>query len=95
MDETGTAPVHAAPARRPTPTCPSAPWIEGFSSGYMQRVMHLLPEAGRPGAVDQPAELQARSKMFRKGPVDDGVMRFTQPAGRVALDTPASAAAAD
>ena len=94
MDATGTR--QATPRLRPSDRdMPERPWIEGFSSGYVQRVLHLMPKQGDREPWINPQSYKRDRKMFRTGPVDDGVMRFTQPAGRVALDAPASAAAAD
>ena len=50
-----------------------------------------VPQAGRPRAVDQPAELHAATRRCSaRSPVDDGVMRFararvTEPAEPVAV----------
>ena len=45
MDATGTC--QCTPRLRPSDAgMPARPWIEGFSSGYMQRVLHLLPKQG-------------------------------------------------
>ena len=74
---------------------PERPWIEGFSSGYVQRVLHLMPKQGDREPWINPQSYKRDRKMFRKGPVDDGVMRFTQPAGTGVLDAPVAAAAAD
>ncbi len=94
MDATGTR--QATPRLRPSDRdMPERPWIEGFSSGYVQRVLHLMPKQGDREPWINPQSYKRDRKMFRKGPVDDGVMRFTHPAGRGALDTPAAAAAAD
>ncbi len=45
MDETGTQQV--TPRLRPTDRdMPARPWIDQFSSGYMQRMMHRFPKQG-------------------------------------------------
>ena len=54
-------------------------------SGYMQRVDGPPAPPGRSRAVDQPAELRRDKKMFRKSPIDDGVMRFTRSSARAAV----------
>ena len=61
-----------------------ADWIENFSSGYMQRVMHLFPKQGDREPWINPQNYSVDKKMFRKGAVDDGVMQFERakvPAG--------------
>ena len=58
----GTRQVHAAAARRSTATCRRGRGSTSFSSGYMQRDDAPVPQAGRPRAVDQPAELRARQE---------------------------------
>jgi cation diffusion facilitator CzcD-associated flavoprotein CzcO len=62
---------------------PARPWIEGFSSGYMQRVMHLFPRQGDREPWINPQDYTRDKKMFRKSPVDDGVMQFTRSYARV------------
>ena len=56
---------------------PSRPWIDGFSSGYMQRVMHLMPTQGDREPWINPQNYDKDKKMFREGRLDDGVMQFT------------------
>ena len=91
MDETGTR--QATPRLRPSDRdMPERPWIEGFSSGYVQRVLHLLPKQGDREPWINPQSYKRDRKMFRKGPVADGVMQFTRPAGRASVE-PAAAAA--
>ncbi len=51
------------------------PWIEDFSAGYMQRVMHLFPRQGNdPWRNTQNFELD--KKMIRKAPLEDGALLF-------------------
>ena len=53
------------------------PFIEAFSSGYMQRTMARLPRQGdREPWLNSQRYLTDR-KTLGKAPVDDGVMRFT------------------
>jgi cation diffusion facilitator CzcD-associated flavoprotein CzcO len=59
---------------------PRRPWIDGFSSGYMQRVMHLMPSQGDREPWINPQNYDKDKKMFREGAVNDGVMQFTNPA---------------
>ena len=58
----------------------SKSWIESFSSGYMRRAMHKMPQQGDREPWINPQNYKRDKKMFRKSPVDDGVMLF---AGRV------------
>ena len=61
MDETGTRQVHAAPARR-RPRHAGAPVDRRLLVRLHAADDAPLPEAGRPRAVDQPAELRARQE---------------------------------
>jgi monooxygenase len=77
MQQTGT--VQCTPQfRHSDRTMPERPWIDGFSSGYMQRVMHLFPRQGDRQPWVNPQNYAADKKMFLKAPVDDGVMQFTR-----------------
>jgi monooxygenase len=83
MDQTGTdecTPRLRAIDRSMQPR----PWIDGFSSGYMQRTMDRLPRQGDHEPWVNPQNYQADRKMFRKDPIDDGVMRFTRSSARSA-----------
>jgi hypothetical protein len=53
---------------------PERRWIEDFSSGYMERVMHLFPRQGDREPWTNPQNFKRDKKMFRKSPIDDGVM---------------------
>lgn len=57
---------------------PSRPWIDDFSSGYMQRMMHQHPKQGDREPWLNPQRISADRKMISKAPVDDGVMQFTK-----------------
>jgi cation diffusion facilitator CzcD-associated flavoprotein CzcO len=55
-------------------------WIDGFSSGYIQRKSHLLPKQG-----DQPPWVNTQNyvldkKTIGKGALEDGFLQFTNPA---------------
>jgi monooxygenase len=63
---------------------PQRPWIENFSAGYMRRTMHRFPKQGDREPWINPQSYTADRKMFRKSPVDDGVMQFTRAAVPVA-----------
>ncbi|MFV0306466.1 MAG: flavin-containing monooxygenase [Desertimonas sp.] len=78
MAETGT--TQCTPQLRPGDhDMPARPFIENFSSGYMQRTMHEMPKQGDREPWLNPQSYARDRKMFRKGPIDDGVMRFTRP----------------
>ena len=88
MAETGT--VQCTPRLRPSDgSMPERPWIDGFSAGYMQRVMHRFPRQGDREPWINPQNYTQDKKLFRKAPVDDGVMRFTasRTPARTALPT--------
>ena len=76
LAETGTE--VCTPRLRPSDaTMPERPWIDDFSSGYMQRVMHKFPRQGDREPWINPQRYGRDKKMFKKGAIDDGVMRFT------------------
>ena len=52
------------------------PWLEDFSSGYIQRALHMLPKQGEhlPWLNTQNYELE--KTLFLKEPIDDGVLIF-------------------
>ena len=79
MSETGT--------RQCTPTLGAAdegmaprPWIEGFTPGYIQRVMPQLPRQGDREPWRNPQNFSSDKSMFREGPLEDGVLLFGNPA---------------
>ena len=77
MEQTGS--TQCTPRLRPSDTSmPSRPWITDFSAGYMQRVMDRLPKQGDREPWINPQNYTRDKKMFRKGVVEDGVMRFTR-----------------
>jgi len=55
------------------------PWIIGFSSGYIQRVMPRLPKQGDRPPWRNPQDYASDKKMFREGALEDGVLRFNRP----------------
>ena len=73
----------AATPRRTDPTVTEAPWLD-FSSGYVQRALHLLPRQGskRPWKLYQNYALDLITLRF--GPVDDKSMEFTRRAAKKA-----------
>ena len=56
---------------------PERPWVEDFSSGYIQRAMHLLPKQGDRAPWINPQNYQRDKKMLRHGAIEDGVMVFS------------------
>lgn len=75
MERTGT--VRCTPRLRPSDrSMPARPLIENFSAGYVQRVIHTLPRQGDREPWINPQNYRRDRKMFRKSPVDDGVMEF-------------------
>jgi monooxygenase len=58
---------------------PKRPWIEGFSAGYMQRVMHLLPRQGDHAPWLNTQDYRADRKMIRRAPLEDGALTFSNP----------------
>ncbi len=82
MEKTGT--VQCTPRLRPSDrSMPERPWIDDFSSGYMQRMMHRLPKQGNHEPWINPQNYGRDRKMFKKSPVADGVMQFTRATARV------------
>ena len=56
------------------------PWIEDFSSGYMQRDMHRFPKQGDHEPWVNTQNFHKDRKMIRHAPIDDGVLVFDNPA---------------
>jgi cation diffusion facilitator CzcD-associated flavoprotein CzcO len=55
---------------------PELPWIDNFSAGYMERVMHKFPKQGDHEPWINPQNYKRDRKLFRESPVDDSVMIF-------------------
>ena len=53
------------------------PWIEGFSSGYMQRDMDKLPRQGDREPWINPQSYTRDRKLFLKDAIVDDVMQFS------------------
>ena len=51
------------------------PWIDGFSSGYMQRMMHLFPKQG-DGPWCNTQSYATDKKVVGKAPLEDGALIF-------------------
>jgi monooxygenase len=58
---------------------PTRRWIDGFSSGYMQRVMHLFPKQGDREPWINPQTYARDKKMIRHAAIEDGVLIFDNP----------------
>ncbi len=52
------------------------PWIEDFSAGYMQRVMHLFPKQGDKDPWRNTQNYAQDKKLIRKAPLEDGALTF-------------------
>jgi monooxygenase len=77
MDETGTQQV--TPRLRPTDRdMPARPWIDQFTSGYMQRMMHRFPKQGDREPWINPQNYSRDKKMIRFGNLEDGALIFTR-----------------
>lgn len=85
MRATGT--LQCTPRLRPQDEHMTArPFIENFSSGYMQRAMPERPRQGDHEPWLNPQHYRRDRKMFRTGAVDDGVMRFTRASPEHGID---------
>ena len=60
---------------------PSRLWIDDFSPGYMERVMHLFPRQGDREPWINPQDYRKDRKMFRRGELEDGALQFTTAPG--------------
>ncbi len=58
---------------------PERPWIENFSSGYMQRSMHLFPKQGDRAPWHNPQNYALDKKMIRRAQLEDGALCFDNP----------------
>lgn len=76
MEATGT--VECTPRLRPEDAdMPARPWIDDFTAGYMQRVMHKFPRQGDREPWLNTQSYTRDKKMFGTGQLEDGVMQFT------------------
>jgi len=77
MDKIGAKVV--TPTLRPEDhNMPARDWIEDFTPGYMQRMMHLFPKQGYgPWCNTQNYRLDKR--MIRKAPIEDDALIFSNP----------------
>lgn len=56
---------------------PDRDWIDGFSAGYMRRVMHRFPRQGDRSPWVNPQDYQRDRDLFLKSPIDDGSLHFS------------------
>jgi cation diffusion facilitator CzcD-associated flavoprotein CzcO len=75
MDETGTA--QATPRLRPGDAA-AAPYVEGFSSGYMQRSIDEWPKQGADGPWRAHQSYFTDLRSLRFGPIEDGVLEVAK-----------------
>jgi cation diffusion facilitator CzcD-associated flavoprotein CzcO len=57
---------------------PARPWIDGFSAGYMQRLLPVYPRQGDREPWINPQNYRKDKKMIHRGAIDDGVLQFTR-----------------
>ena len=65
---------------------PKRLWIDDFSAGYMQRVMHLFPKQGDQSPWVNPQNFRKDRQMFRDEPLEDGALSFESATGVDAND---------
>jgi len=78
MDEVG-ARQCTPRLRKEDQDMPERPWIIGFSSGYIQRVLETLPRQGDREPWTNPQNYADDKKMFREGEIEDGALVFNNP----------------
>ncbi len=79
MDHTGS--LQCTPRLRPEDRgMRQRPFIEGFSSGYIKRLLPLYPRQGDHAPWTSPQDYAVDKKVFRHGALEDGVLQFTRPA---------------
>jgi len=79
MAETGT---QQCTPRLPEHDMAGADWIDGFSSGYIQRKIHLLPKQGTESPWVNTQNYALDRQVIGKGPIEDGHLQFTNCAPR-------------
>ena len=75
MDELGVRRVVAC-LRPEDEGMPARPWIDDFTPGYMQRMMHLFPKQGDHSPWQNTQDYTADKKMIRNAPLEDGALVF-------------------
>jgi cation diffusion facilitator CzcD-associated flavoprotein CzcO len=77
MDEAGH--TQCTPCVRPEDrNMASRPFIENFTPGYMERVMHLFPKQGANEPWVNTQDYGRDRKMLRRAPFEDGALAFNQ-----------------
>jgi cation diffusion facilitator CzcD-associated flavoprotein CzcO len=82
MDKTGNE-ICTPELRESDKDMPERPWIDSFTSGYMERSMHKFPRQSDREPWINPQNFKRDKKMFRKSPLEDGAMRFSKSRARV------------
>jgi hypothetical protein len=78
MDRAGV--TQATPRlRKSDEAMPARPWIDDFSSGYMQREMHRFPRQGDREPWINPQDYKRDKQMIRRGAIEDGALVFETP----------------
>jgi hypothetical protein len=54
------------------------PWVTGFSSGYLQRVMGDLPKQGDHAPWTNPQDYRLERRWAKSGELEDGVLTFSR-----------------
>jgi monooxygenase len=67
---------------------PPRPWIDQFSSGYMQRMMHRFPKQGDRMPWINSQNYARDRKMLRRGRLEDGALVFSNPPSRAPTAAP-------
>jgi monooxygenase len=62
------------------------PWIDDFSAGYMQRLMHLFPKQGARDPWRNTQNYLLDRKLIPNAPLEDGALIFSNPAGQTAQE---------
>jgi len=57
------------------------PWIDDFSAGYMQRLMHLFPKQGAKDPWRNTQNYLLDKKLIPNAPLEDGALTFSHPVG--------------
>ncbi len=84
MDELGVE-VVAPRLREEDRDMETRPWIENFSAGYMQRVMHLFPKQGSRDPWRNTQNYALDKKIVRKAALEDGALVFGKSASVIKL----------
>ena len=63
------------------------PWIDDFSAGYMQRLMHLFPKQGARDPWRNTQNYLLDHKLIPNAPLEDGALTFSNPADQPAAES--------